>query len=373
MHGLRRPTSLCWLAVLAANSAGACSPATISRGPVAPSEPLACHEHGVDADGDGLDDACEMALAETFAPIVIHSSAESTYPTDVDGFLTHTSLTFRDDACSAGRRPRVIAATPSQRELLGHSIVSPCGAERVTSDGSRSNRKHRTFFLTDVPDAFKIGTADTTRWRTYVHAYPNDLGGVTLQYWRFYAFNRAVANHGGDWEGIHVVLRSDQTVAQVGLLGHRSIDVVPPSALAWERTHPVVYSEIGGHTSRATGEAIAARGCVDSSACAVSVQDLGTFTRQESWTGGRVVRPDGRVSPSGGLLNVGEKTSPLNGQAFIRYSGLWGSPGFLYVTSGYWGPAYNETSMTRDGFVTAWCAGMARPLDVTKECWASGG
>jgi hypothetical protein len=63
----------------------------------------------------------------------------------------------------------------------------------------------------------------------------------------------------------------------------------------------------------------------------------------------------------GKLLNIGEKCTPLNGQWFIRYSGLWGSlskapqilppsvialiPQLYFISSGYWNPAFNETGM----------------------------
>ena len=328
---------------------------------------------GPDEDGDGLADVCEEALADRFAPIVIHSSAESTFPTDVDQFLPQTSLSFRDDGCPDGSRDVVLAVAPATQDLLlGHTERSHCGGVAVTSDGSRSGRKRRTFYLTDVPIAARPGSADSRHWKTYVHAYPNDLGGVTLQYWRFYAFNRAFADHGGDWEAVHVVLRRDETVATVRLLGHRSIDEDPPDALDWEGTHPVIYSDVGGHTSRTRGDGIAARGCVAEQPCAVNLGDLSSFVRQETWTGGRVVWFDGRVTASGGLVNVGEKSRPMNGQVFVRYSGLWGSPGRFYVTSGYWGPAFNETGLRSDGFITAWCAGMTlRPgRDIKQECWA---
>ncbi len=43
----------------------------------------------------------------------------------------------------------------------------------------------------------------------------------------------------------------------------------------------------------------------------------------------------------------------MHGQLFIRYAGLWGSPGLFYSTSGYWGPAFNETGMRADGFESA--------------------
>ena len=363
-----------WLLLTLALSvvASACQPARAAAplvsSPVAAPWPRACDESSVDVDGDGLPDACEAALAEVFAPVVIHSSAESAFPTDVDSFLAKASPAFRDDACAAGRRWTAVREPPTEEGLLHHAIASPCDGREVTSDGSRSDRKHATFFLADVAKEDRRGSADARHWRTYVHAYPNDLGGVTLQYWRFYAYNFAFANHGGDWEAIHVVLGPDHRVAKVRLLGHRDIEERLPSRILWEGTHPVVFSEPGGHTSRASGEDIPAIGCVDSDACVVSLDDLGSFVRQETWTGGRVVWPDGRVVPGGGLTDLGEKSAPKNGQVFVRYSGLWGSPGTFYVTSGYWGPAYNETGMGPDEFVTAWCAGMAGSMDLAREC-----
>lgn len=324
-----------------------------------------------DEDHDGLGDACEALLADRYAPVVIHSTDETNFPTDVDDFLGETTLAFRDDGCKAARSPVPVKEAPTQEDLLGRSFPSPCGGAPVTSDGSRSSHKHRTYFLADVRDAQRIGSDDTSRWKTYVHAYPNDRGGMTLQYWRFYAYNDAFNDHGGDWEGFHVVLGRDREVERVRLLGHSSMHEVAPEELAWEGTHPVVYSEGGGHATRASGEGIVARGCTDSEPCMVSLDDPSSFVRQETWARGRVRWPDGQVTPGGGLVNMGEKTAPLNGQMFLRYSGLWGSPGMLYMTSGYWGPAFNETAMRGDGFMTAWCAGMASgKVDVARECWA---
>jgi hypothetical protein len=324
-----------------------------------------------DADHDGLDDALEDRLAERFAPIVIHSSLETNLPTKVEPFLARTTLAFYDEACPHARRVTPVAAAPTEDGLLGRVVETTCGGgrTRVTSDGYRSDRKTRTFFLSDVDDETKEGSRDTRDWRTYVHVYPNDRGGVTLQFWRFYAFNRAFASHGGDWEGVHVVLDRDERAVEVGLLGHRTLDEHDPRDLAWEGTHPVVFSEIGGHSSRTSGADIPAEGCVDSGVCAVDRSDLRTFFRQETWTGGQVVWPSGRVTVGGGLLNVGERSAPLHGQSFLRYSGLWGSPGHFYATSGYWGPAFNETSMRPDGYVTAWCRGMTLPLKVARECF----
>src|SRR5262249_4823759 len=113
-----------------------------------------------------------------------------------------------------------------------------------------------------------------------------------------------------------------------------------------------------------------------------------------TWTGGSVLRWDSTVvGPSGGLRNLGEKTRPRNGQLFVQYSGLWGSRGRLFLTSGYWGPAFNETGATcEDGSlayrsylrpraeradcgrirINAWCDGVdPAKLDTRRECYAS--
>jgi hypothetical protein len=79
-----------------------------------------------------------------------------------------------------------------------------------------------------------------------------------------------------------------------------------------------------------------------------------------------VVRwPSGMTTPGAALLNLGEKTAPMPGMEFLWYSGLWGtresSGWFSAPRSGYWGPAFNETGMGPQGFITAWCAGMANP------------
>jgi hypothetical protein len=61
---------------------------------------------------------------------------------------------------------------------------------------------------------------------------------------------------------------------------------------------------------------------------------------------------NGTVTQTGHLVNVGAKIAPMNGQVFLQYSGIWGSPGFLFESSGYWEPAFNETAMQGD-FITA--------------------
>lgn len=332
-----------------------------------------CEYGGRDEDEDGIADACEDELAARFAPVVYHSSDETNYPTNVDALLRATSLAVYDDDCSPDL-VRTITVGPRQADLLEGRQGPSCGnVDFLRSDGTRSRGKGRTFFLADVPAAARAGSRDPREWTTYVHAYANDVGGVTIQYWRVYAYNDASLDHGGDWEGLHVALDAQRRPFVVRLLGHAGIETLDPRALAWEGDHPRVFSEGGGHATRRSGEGIVAVGCSHPS-CRVDPGDARTFTRQETWPGGAVRFFDGRTGTTGALLNVGERRRPLHGQAFVRYSGLWGSPGAIYATSGYWGPAFNETAMRSDGFATAWCAGMLGADDARHrdECFASG-
>ncbi|MEO6418213.1 MAG: hypothetical protein ABIP39_02325 [Polyangiaceae bacterium] len=327
-----------------------------------------CSREFVDADGDGVPDRCEQLLAEKFAPIVYHSSDESNFPTNVDAFLRNSSLAFYDNACTPEMLGGIVRA-PSQNDLIGHVASSCSPGPSVRSAGTRSLRKQRTFFLNDVLPEYRTGAPNTKDWTSYFHAYPNDVGGVTIQYWRMYAYNDAINNHGGDWEGLHLVLDNSLSPSKVRLLGHSGITEMPWSKLGKEDTHPRVFSEGGGHATRDSGEGIEARGCAEDTRCWIDMENHATFIRQETWPNGRVSWPNGNITRTGTMLNVGEKTNPMNGQSFVQYSGLWGSPGILYGTSGYWGPAFNETAMGADGFIAAWCAGMRG--DIAHECYAN--
>jgi hypothetical protein len=207
-----------------------------------------------------------------------------------------------------------------------------------------------------VPDAYRVGSLNSQDWRTYVHAYRNNLGGVTIQYWRMYAYNDAANNHGGDWEGEFLILDANLNASRIGLMGHSTIDEGAPGDFRWEGTHVRVFSEGGGHATRSSGFGILARGCWFQP-CFIDVNNQATFIRQETWNGGIVTWSNGGTTWNGGLLNVGDKVHPMNGQLFIQYSGIWGSPGSFFGTSGYWGPAFNETGMSGN-FMTAWCYGL---------------
>jgi len=325
-----------------------------------------------DRDRDGLADQCEQALAERFAPVVYHSSAESNFPSNVDAFLARSRLAFYDDSCGPDLRVPLMDA-PTQADLIGHLYDGGCGSKDVVrSDGTASRHKHRTFFLEDVPEADRGGSRDTRDWWTYVHAYPSVGGSLTIQYWLFYPYNDSFNDHGGDWEGMQLVLDPWLHPTIVRFPGHWGhLKDMPATRMQWEGSHPRIFAESGGHAMHDSGDDIVARGCRTHEPCVIRIANKATHVRHETWPGGHVEWPDGRTTEAGRLLNLGSKRAPLNGQVFLRYTGLWGSPGMLFMTSGYWGPALNESRKAADGFRSAWCMGMTGP-NLREECYPAG-
>lgn len=329
-----------------------------------------------DVDDDGLDDRREDALAEQYAPIVFHGELETSFPLSVESWLDATHLDF---VGSTSRR-RVVTGPLLQAQLLGHELRA--GSTVVSSSRTRSRSKKISFALGNVPEAVRVRPLRPGDWVTYVHSYPNQAEGVTLQYWRAYAWNDARLlgidiGHGGDWEAVSVHLDATSRPYRTTFLDHTGI-VDVSTRVVWEGSHPLVWSEEGGHSSHPD------RGKSQSS----------RWFRHETWTGGAVTRWDGvALGSSGGLRNVGEKSAPRNEQVFIQYSGLWGSVGRLFMTSGYWGPAFNETDAQCESggsayrpylwrraesaacgrvFIRAWCDGMsALALNVERECHAT--
>jgi hypothetical protein len=338
-----------------------------------------------DGDADGLPDSVEMSLATQFAPLILYDQKESNFPTNVETLLQNTSLQVYHADCSPENR--VVKVGPLvEADLIGKQATLGCGVNSVvTSERTRSINKQQSFYLQDVPSNTRRGGAESSHFSTYFHAYPNANGGVTIQYWRHYAFNtgkqinilgqRVDLSHGGDWESVDVVLNSQSLPDTVRFPGHVHIHSIPWSSTEHSGDRLTIYVEAGGHQGHAHRPPGWASG-----------------VRHESWPGGDVTTSNQRFA-TGPLVNLGEKTHPF--RQFIQYAGLWGSPGFNYFklpdplkelisattglsitnfTSGYWGPAYNETDMRADGFVTAWCAGHKNPqaaLGTLKECFVT--
>jgi hypothetical protein len=299
-----------------------------------------------DEDGDRVDDRLEDLLAERFAPVVFHGERETVFPTTVDSWLRRANLAVMDQP----RHVRIVVAGPlRQTQLI--DVRAMAGELAITSSGTRTRGKKGGFFVEAAAGAVD-STPNPGEWVTYVHSYPNRRGGLTLQYWRAYTQDDARFlgidfGHGGDWEAVSVHLDADQRPARTTYLDHAGIADVT-QRVTWRDGHPQVWSEEGGHASYPDA----------------SHSQSTRWYRQETWTGGVVTRWNSAEKiPGGGLINVGEKSRPRNGQVFVRYSGLWGAPAVLFMTSGYWGPAFNETGATCANGASAYVPYLLRPAE----------
>ncbi len=316
-----------------------------------------CRNTGTDTDKDGLSDSCENQLAESFAPVIYHSSQESHFPTTVDKFLPQSILMFQDTECKYKQR---ILTGATQTQLIAQQISASCESKLpVLANSTRSKDKKRSFYFENPSTEAQAGSKDAQDWLTYVHIYPNNLNGATVQYWRFYAYDDS-EDHGGDFEGVHIVLDSQFKPVRAGLLVDNALKYTAWSELDTEGSEKArvrLFSEPGSHKLHLKGDSVKADGCKGISgffSCRVNVDKPETFIRQETWKDGQVSWFNGETATSAGLLNVGERSAPMNGQVFIQYTGLWG-------LNGEWGPAYNGIGMLTNGFLTAWAAGMVNP------------
>lgn len=296
------------------------------------------------------------SLVEKFSPQLMHSRDEPNLPTNVDWFIQKTILTFRNSDCPQDNKDFGTATF----DLIENTVVtSACGGHIFKASGTRSAACSRTFVLTDLADIYKRGSSVPADWNVYYHAYRNTDGGWTIQYWSFYAFNTGkkigpfqVGYHGGDWEMISVVLTSDDLPVSLRATGHTDIQSTPWSSVQKTGTHPIVYTEKGGHE------------------CHTSPQEAPPYIIHPTWSGALAVVPGFPDRPVGRLIDLGTKLHPR--VRFLDYSGLWGSLGAISISSGYWGPVFNETSMKSDGFLAAWCDGIADPKqaeDGRRECY----
>ncbi len=322
--------------------------------------PPACKDlASTDADEDGFPDACEQMFAAQYAPVFIYSKRESHYPMVVADYLAQTTLSFFDAGC----RPDVnedIQQAPTFEHLLSQVREPNCGhAGRVFSNRTRSKEKSRTFYLKNLDEDLRQGDANPENWVTYVHAYPNTLKGLTLQYWTFYAYDDD-SNHGGDWEGLHVVLDAQLKPNRVTLLNDTNLSYVPWAQveLAVEG-RPRVYVQPHSHTHQLTKAGIRSEGCGGIGgffSCGIDLENPATYISYDS---------------AAHLVGMGERTHPSPEGQFIQYSGLWGNAtGGLFKNAGDWGPTYAAAGLKDNGFLSAWADQMLTVLATFEEAYS---
>jgi hypothetical protein len=323
------------------------------------SQPEACGSFdNTDLDKDGLKDACEQYLAEKHAPVYIYSQEETHYPMPVADFLPQTVLGFFDAGC----RPDIdqqLQTAPTSEQLLSQTQPAGCNHPlAVSSNRTRSKGKARTFYLKNLTSEQAKGSESPESWKTYVHAYPNTLRGITLQYWTFYAYDED-SNHGGDWEGVHVVLDSQFKPNRVTLLQESGLKYVPWAQVEQAMPErPRVYVNPKSHTHQLSKDGIKSNNCGGIGgffSCGIRLDNPDTFIAYDS---------------ASQLVPLGERKTPSPEGLFIQYSGLWGTPtGGLFKNAGDWGPAYSGVGMLDNGFIAAWADQMIVSLARFEEAF----
>jgi hypothetical protein len=356
----------------------------------------------VDNDGDGIDDNLEQLLAERFAPVIYISPDERNYPVNVNWFLAIATLEYYENRGLFHEDIHDVVTSPvgTQADLIGppwiHGALSS-----IEPDPERFDHD-KTFALRDVADEYKVGCLNPSDWKTYVHVYPNTLGGVNIQYWNVFSYNGfgifalGFGNHGGDWDAsIQVVL--DSTLQPVEVWYSRHSHDHPGDNFPWDQvhiynsTHPLVMIDACGHAAYKDMDDYNNYWGWFPLGSAYWRDDPdqpipGWGTVWKTWTGGQVRQDPGAyytISPNpgvtGGLVNVGEYNPginqacgllsgqfwPLNDQVFIQYSGLWGDRGVLF--SGPRGPVFQGHD---DGKYKSWYnQGAENPANPTDNPW----
>jgi hypothetical protein len=297
-------------------------------------------------------------LVQKFAPLLLHPGDEPNLPADVEWFLAKTTLSFVNGSCPADNKD---IGPASLTALETSTVISQCGGHKFSSSGSYNRSKQKTFVLSDLSGDGKRGLSDSSKWTTYYHTFKNDLGGWNIQYWSFYAFNTGVkigpieiGSHGGDWEMVEVMLDASDQPVEVHTTGHTKIESVGWGSVQTSGGHPIMFTEKGAHEAHSTP------------------QSPPPFISHPTWSGGKVIFPGQAPSDPGKLVDLGSKLQPK--VQFLLYSGLWGSIGAMGISSGYWGPVFNETGRGADGFFSAWCDHIEDPqrhaLSGLRECYA---
>ncbi|MBI3181410.1 MAG: hypothetical protein HYZ28_04645 [Myxococcales bacterium] len=344
--------------------------------PELPAEPAALRQElagcqtFVDADKDGIDDGDEQCLLDRHAPVVyLPRSLDWTLPASVNWLMPRVVMRFHHSSAPD-------CGVLSQGYVNQYSLVSQSHRKKCWSlwkgyhhcdptyySSSGPWNEDQTFFLQHPNDATHSGSSYPSDWIVYGHVYRNTLGGFNAQYWFFFAYNDGPSgfNHEGDWESITVRLRADQTVDGVYFCQHGDCSTFrSPAAMSWYGgTHPYVWTADGTHASYP-----------DESSCDGtwregfdnSCETVSSY-RWFTWSGGQA----GQYGyQGGGVINVGEKGLPLNGQQFVKYYARWGEIGNSGDTSGPRTPTYQSTWDLDRGSASS-CAGKCGGY--AGSCW----
>lgn len=300
-----------------------------------------CTPSGVDGDADALDDGVESCLLQRHAPVLyLPWSLDGAKPANVDWYLSRVHMRFHHDGCPDCQVLALGSVTQTSLINRSHSekdwLCAHGGTTRYSyGDGFNASE---TFFLQPPDDTVHNGSTNPADWKVYGHVYKNALGGVNVQYWYFFPYNDGPSgfNHESDWEHINVRLAADYSVSGVHFAHHSSVTYYPKAEVQWHgTTHPVVWVADGSHASYKS-EALC-DSTLEEAGMGLSSCETNSSYRWFTWAGGKGTAAGFQ---GGGVINVGEKARPLNGQQFIKYNSRWGEIGNTSHTNGIRTPSF---------------------------------
>ncbi|MCP8320843.1 MAG: Vps62-related protein [archaeon] len=264
---------------------------------------------GVDTDGDGLSDADEANLANTYSPTLQFVEGELFFPASIEYHLDNSILKRR-----VGDTINTIDTSPTIPEIAVYTNVND------------------NYFLENSL-SFEEISQDYDQWEdvngyfVYAHVKPDMEGGesyIVIQYWLFYAFNNGPLNdHQGDWEFIEIILNDSEEPLYASYSQHEAGEKTSwANVEKVDGTHPKVYVAQGSHAN---------------------------YFR--SYQGNLGIESD-IVGANGKMINYNEPQIVLLGeegtgvQAWLKFAGRWGALGGvteeLKGRNGPLGPKYSQ-------------------------------
>ncbi|MCP8308434.1 MAG: Vps62-related protein [archaeon] len=190
----------------------------------------------VDTDGDGLSDADETSLANTYLPTLQFVEGELFFPASIEYHLDNSIL----------------------KRKVGDTIVTIDNSPTITEIAVFIN-VNDNYFLNNTL-SFEEISQDYNQWKdingyfVYAHVKPDMEDGesyIIVQYWFFYAFNNGPLNdHQGDWEVIEIILNSSEEPIYASYSQHEAGEKTSwANVEKVDGTHPKVYVAQGSHAN----------------------------------------------------------------------------------------------------------------------------
>jgi hypothetical protein len=339
--------------------------------------PCAQYTWNRDDDLDDIDDGHEECALLWNAPI-LHFTEERHNPTSVEWYIRHTNLRFDHgggcDDCAIKDHPLTqadLTGFKHKKKSLPKNLGTCGHIERwVQTDDDHADSDNR-FFLWVIDEKHWAGPSDPMDWRTYGHVYKNDVGGVNAQYWFLYPYSSNVGfdNHEGDWEMVTVRRNSQGMIHDVIMCGHGNCRSYTESQLqVSDRARPHVWVASGTHANYSSPEECAR----EEKPLRYNTPDRDPRHAVPRCSHDNLVwytfpKANGTVPGvrAGGIVNMGERRRPLNGQTFILAEHLrWGQIGNFAATTAPTGPTDGDKW---------WKGGIPWPVDTGGGGGSSGG